>query len=114
MIECISRQAQQLLTSIETEVINIGLQLNSKKTEVMTFNQTNPVNIRLNNCGTLVNNITNFKYLGAWIAHKRFLNSQSFIMFSNTQDENNLELQNGKQSENKNLQSYNLTHIIIW
>ena len=31
-------QAQKLLTSIETEVANIRIQLNVNKTEVMTFN----------------------------------------------------------------------------
>ena len=70
-IELISQeveQAQQLLTSIETEVCNIGIQLNSKKTEVMMFNHIIPVNIRIENGGTLINNVTHFKYLGTWIA----------------------------------------------
>ena len=39
-------QAQQLLSYIEKEVANIHLQLNTKKTEVMTFDQIS-VNIRL-------------------------------------------------------------------
>ena len=56
-------QAQQLPTSIETEVANIGLQLNSKKTEFMIFNHTIPINIKLENGGTLINNVTHFKYL---------------------------------------------------
>ena len=37
----------------------------------MTFNQTNPVNIRLDNSGTLINNVTNFKYLGASMARSQ-------------------------------------------
>ena len=37
----------------------------------MTFNHTNPVNIRLENGGTLINNVTNFKYVGAWMASSR-------------------------------------------
>ena len=45
----------------------IGLQLNSKKTKIMAFAQTNPVNI----CTTLNVQITivdNFKYLGSWMS----------------------------------------------
>ena len=43
--------------------------MNSKKTEVMTFNHTIPVNIRLENGGTLINNVTNLKNIWwAWMA----------------------------------------------
>ena len=67
MIQVVSQeveQAQQLLTSIETEVANIGFQLNSKKTEVMTFNHTITVNIRTENSGTLINNVINLNMWG--------------------------------------------------
>ena len=34
----------------------------------MTFNYTNPDNIRLDKDRTLINKVTIFKYLGVWIA----------------------------------------------
>ena len=34
----------------------------------MTFNQTIPVKIRIENGGTLINNVTHFKYMGSWMA----------------------------------------------
>ena len=53
----------------------IGLQINSEKTKIMAFAQTNTVNI----CTTLNSQITlvdNFKYLGSGLAaHLRILNS---------------------------------------
>ena len=56
-------QAQQLLISIETDVDNIGLQLNVKKTvKLMTLNHTVPVDIRLQHSDTLINKVTHFKY----------------------------------------------------
>ena len=57
-------QAQQLLTSIETKVANIGIQLDAKKTEVMTYNHTLQVNIILENSDTLITYVTHFKYMG--------------------------------------------------
>ena len=60
-------QAQLILTNIEIEVDKIGLHINAKKTEIMSFNYNTPVNIELENCSTIVNVINNFKYLGAWI-----------------------------------------------
>ena len=105
-------QAQQLLTSIETEVVNIGLQLNLKKTEVMKFNQTNPVKIRLNNCG----NFTNFKYLGAWMASsQKYFEIRKALSWSAIHKMNTIWSSKIENSlKNKNLQSYNRTHIIIW
>ena len=59
-------QAQELLYRIEMIASEIGLQLNSKKTKIMAFAQTNPVNIftTLNEQITIVDN---FKYLGSWM-----------------------------------------------
>ena len=64
-------QAQQLLTSIETKVANIGIQLDAKKTEVMTYNHTLPVNITLENSDTLITYVTHFKYMGTCMASSR-------------------------------------------
>ena len=67
-------QAQQLLTSIETKVANIGIQLNSKKTEVMTYNHTLPVNITLEKSDTLITYVTHLNTWGhGWLAHETIL-----------------------------------------
>ena len=60
-------QAQLMLTNIEIEVAKIGLHINAKKTEIMSFNYNTPVNIELENCTAIVNVVNNFKYLGAWM-----------------------------------------------
>ena len=59
-----TEQAQGLLSRVEMNASEIGLQLNSKKTKIMAFAQTNPVNI----CTMLNSQITivdNFKYIGS-------------------------------------------------
>ena len=60
-------QAQIMLTNIEIEVAKIGLHINAKKTEIISFNYNTPVNIKLENCSAIVNVVKNFKYLGAWM-----------------------------------------------
>ena len=60
-------QAQLMLTNIEIEVAKIGLHINAKKTEIMSFNYNTPVNTELENCTAIVNVVNNFKYLGAWM-----------------------------------------------
>ena len=47
-------QAQELLSRVEMNASEIGLQLNSKNTKIMNFAQTNPINI----CTTLNKQIT--------------------------------------------------------
>ena len=56
-----------MLTNIEIEVAKIGLHINAKKTEIISFNYNTPVNIELENCSAIVNVVNNFKYLGAWM-----------------------------------------------
>ena len=43
-------QAQIMLTNIEIEVAKIGLHINAKKTEIISFNYNTPVNIKLEHC----------------------------------------------------------------
>ena len=44
----------------------IGLQINSKNTKIMSFAQTNPVNISTT-VNAQITIVDNFKYLGSWI-----------------------------------------------
>ena len=61
-----ANKAQDLLFAVERECKNIGLQLNSRKTKVMTFNTDN---VNLNTMdGTELQATNNFEYLGSWIA----------------------------------------------
>ena len=59
-------QAQELLSRVEQETAKIGLYLNAGKTEVMTFNQDTPVELKAR-CGDTIKVVDNFKYLGAWM-----------------------------------------------
>ena len=59
-------EAQQLLARVEHEANNVGLYLNSDKTEVMTFNLAEPVIIKAKSGHTLTV-VENFKYLGSWM-----------------------------------------------
>ena len=63
-------QAQIMLNSIDKEAAKIGLHINAKKTEVMYFKQNTPPNIKSENSDQPINNVTNFKYLGAWMLRK--------------------------------------------
>ena len=60
-------QAQELLSNVETQALKLGLKINSRKTEIMAFSQSEPINIHslLNEDIKVVNN---FKYLGAWMS----------------------------------------------
>ena len=59
-------QAQQLLSRLEQESAKVGLHLNDKKTKVMAYNQTVPVNINARS-GDRLEVVKNFKYLGSWM-----------------------------------------------
>ena len=52
-----------MLTCIEIEAVKVGLHLNSKKTEVMHFNQEGGTTIKTRN-GNVLKSVDNFKYLG--------------------------------------------------
>jgi hypothetical protein len=60
-------QAQELLLALERQAAKIGLQINSKKTQYMCFNQPSDVPISSMN-GSKLQQVQDFKYLGAWVA----------------------------------------------
>ena len=60
-------QAQTLLTRVEQECAKVGLALNAKKTEVITFGQP-PTHPSLNTIGgSILKEVEDFKYLGSWV-----------------------------------------------
>ena len=60
-------KAQALLLSVEGECQKMCLQLNAKKTEVMTFNINEKAKITTKN-GTILTVKEDFKYLGSYIS----------------------------------------------
>ena len=60
-------QAQELLSRVEMEASKIGLHINAKKTELMTFNYEDEITI-VTLKGDIVKNVLDFKYLGGWMA----------------------------------------------
>uniref|UniRef100_A0A3B1IYM6 Reverse transcriptase domain-containing protein n=1 Tax=Astyanax mexicanus TaxID=7994 RepID=A0A3B1IYM6_ASTMX len=60
-------QAQILLSRVELECAKVGLRLNAKKTEVITYNIP-PEHLPLTTAGgTVLNEVDDFKYLGSWV-----------------------------------------------
>ena len=60
------KASQELLTRLEKEAAKVGLHLNAKKTEVMTYNQ--PVNIPIKTSnGEEIKVVEDFKYLGSYV-----------------------------------------------
>ena len=62
-------QAQNMLRNIEIEGAKVGLRLNTKKTEIMLFNQ-NVQNVQMDvmsRDGNKIKVVDNFKYLGGWM-----------------------------------------------
>ena len=59
-------QAQGMLASVKLEAVQIGLHLNSKKTEVKHFNQGGVTTIKAKNGGE-IKSMNHFKYLGGWL-----------------------------------------------
>ena len=57
-------QAQELLKRVETEAARVGLHVNAKKTEHMSFNQDQPQNMVHALNEALIKLVDNFKYLG--------------------------------------------------
>ena len=60
------RQAQELLQSVERCVGKVGLKMNAGKTKYMSYNQHESVTIK-DNDGSILEEVGNFKYLGAWM-----------------------------------------------
>ena len=61
------QQAQELLQRVESSVGKIGLKMNTTKTKFMSFNHSQKISIQTNN-GTKLDEVRDFKYLGAWMA----------------------------------------------
>ena len=59
-------QAQEMLQREEVSVGKVGLKMNSGNTKFMSYNQQDEVTIRTNE-GTELEQVSNFKYLGAWM-----------------------------------------------
>ncbi|KAJ4929966.1 hypothetical protein JOQ06_018982 [Pogonophryne albipinna] len=60
-------QAKELLNRVESECAKVGLRLNAKKTEVITYNIL-PAHPPLTTTeGTVLKEVKDFKYLGSWV-----------------------------------------------
>ena len=60
-------QAQELLLALEQHAAKVGLKINVKKTQYMTFNQISNHPL-CTSSGRQLQQVHDFKYLGAWIA----------------------------------------------
>ncbi|KAJ4943497.1 hypothetical protein JOQ06_005997 [Pogonophryne albipinna] len=60
-------QAQELLNRVESECAKVGLRLNAKKTEVITYNILPEHPPLITTEGTVLKEVKDFKYLGSWV-----------------------------------------------
>lgn len=60
-------QAQELLHRVELECTKVGLRVNAKKTEVMTYNVPPEHQPLITAEDTVLKEVEDFKYLGAWV-----------------------------------------------
>ena len=60
-------QAQELLSRVEQECAKVGLKLNAKKTEVITYNIPPEHPPLTTTEGTVLKEVKDFKYLGSWV-----------------------------------------------
>ncbi|KAJ4939839.1 hypothetical protein JOQ06_029275, partial [Pogonophryne albipinna] len=60
-------QAQELLNRVESECAKVGLRLNAKKTEVITYNILPEHPPLTTTEGTVLKEVKDFKYLGSWV-----------------------------------------------
>ena len=58
---------KNLLSRVETSVAKVGLKMNSGKTKFMSYNLSQVVTLKTND-GTAFEEVSDFKYLGAWMA----------------------------------------------
>ena len=63
--------AENLLHSVEQSALQVGLQLNASKTELLTNNINDPYNIKSLN-GDCIKRVNDFKYLGAYVPNSLF------------------------------------------
>ena len=60
-------QAQELLHRVELECAKVGLRLNAKKTEVLTYNVPPEHQPLITAGSTVLKEVEDFKYLGSWV-----------------------------------------------
>ena len=60
------KEAQELLTSVETECKKVGLGINGPKTKALAYNIENPQPLRIRD-GSTLDYKDDFKYLGSWV-----------------------------------------------
>ena len=60
------QQAQELLSRVQNECGKVGLGLNARKTEVMTYNIPGHNPLKTSG-GCILKEVDNFKYLGSWM-----------------------------------------------
>lgn len=60
-------QAEELLLALEEEAAKVGLMINAKKTQYMSFNQQKDTALKTRN-GSTLEEVKDFKYLGSWVA----------------------------------------------
>ena len=61
------QDAQKLMYRLETAVAEVGLHINAKKTQCINFNQPSGGILSALN-GTVIKEVEDYKYLGAWIS----------------------------------------------
>ena len=68
------KNANTLLLKIESAAKEIGLSINTDKTEYININQNNNMHMK-SICGNVINQAEDFKYLGIYIrSTKRYVN----------------------------------------
>ena len=67
LLSDLANQAQELLSQLEQAAMEVGLMLNTTKTEVMAFNQPAEVELKSHN-GSTIKVVSEFKYLGSYIS----------------------------------------------
>ena len=69
LADCVA-DAQTILAEIEKAAAQVGLYINTKKTNCMSFNQDNVVDV-VGSDGEVVKSVDDYKYLGAWISSSK-------------------------------------------
>ena len=68
MSDCVEQaQEQELLNRVEVECAMVGLRLNAKKTEVITYNSHIDHQPITTSDGNALREVNDFKYLGSWM-----------------------------------------------
>ena len=63
------KDAQELLCQLETAAAEVGLHINSKKTQCINYNQPKGIITAID--GGVIKEVEDYKYLGAWISSSK-------------------------------------------